>query len=204
MNPEDGLTAVTCVRCDDLATPVVGSYRRQCSKCTKDVWISPATLKIQQEHDAIIICMPCTKQLVQNGDLEAKPMPPTESQIDEFHKSLKDSYVTIVMKSFSRMQQTTYIALAIVLFSATTLVFLTAYFFSGEVRANSVVPFSKHEQSSDSVATPARQVEPVRRNENDLIQSDSGRSVLPVEPLPSEVENKHPANEDTLADWMVL
>jgi len=51
---------ILCFRIDNPRTMLVpGASKTKCSKCQKEVWIAPSSLKIQKKMKAIVVCDVC-------------------------------------------------------------------------------------------------------------------------------------------------
>jgi len=57
---DDDKTIILCNRVSDSPVPGIDNCTKEkCLKCSAEVWISPATKRIQEEKKADIVCGPC-------------------------------------------------------------------------------------------------------------------------------------------------
>lgn len=86
---EDERPIVTCRTVSEVAAagmnPVAGCGRRQCDGCGEAVWISPATLVIQQSEQARIMCLLCAMSLVAKVGAGVGVIGPSKEQMDEIY-----------------------------------------------------------------------------------------------------------------------
>lgn len=64
---------VICQRQDSLLHPITGSTVERCLECRELVWLSSATKKIKDQHEADIVCVPCSLETF-GGEVTVEPL----------------------------------------------------------------------------------------------------------------------------------
>lgn len=70
--------------------PVQGSTKVPCDQCKQEVWVSPSSLKIQAERNALIGCSVCVvEKMTQNPGAPISFEPLSREQVQEIKESIE-------------------------------------------------------------------------------------------------------------------
>jgi hypothetical protein len=76
----DEETALVCMPIDLMPVPAVPEATQdKCSKCSKPVWVSPASREVARQHKAVMVCLRCV-----DPTAEATVAPLSDGQKKEF------------------------------------------------------------------------------------------------------------------------
>lgn len=80
-----------CLRTDEPAH--VPCEVRMCAKCSHDVWVSIASLKVAEQHQALFLCSTCFFKRMENlpEGREVRIKAPNAEQVEEIRAKLEGS-----------------------------------------------------------------------------------------------------------------
>jgi hypothetical protein len=93
----DDKVYICCSRVSDPPMVIIeGSTKDICSICSEEVWISPATKQTKEDHDGIVLCIPCAMKKADESEetpevmiSEVQKKEIARKSHSEFHSALK-------------------------------------------------------------------------------------------------------------------